>query len=167
MNSRSTRILWIFIFALLLGASSAHSMVFGLNLYGLSYHPDRKDSEGNKLNGLNPGVGIQWIIRETRRGILDMNNGFYKDSRNNAAEYVSVGYKFKVIESLSFGPALFVYHSSEYNGGRPILAPLPVISFRYKQISWNALYAPRFKATNRNSVFAFYATVYFRGKEKP
>jgi len=128
-------------------------------VYGLSYHPDLKDSEGNKLEGWNPGLGFSWNLRESSHLVWNLEGGLYRDSRKALAEYFSVSCKAKVIPAIRIGVALSLIHSDSYNQGHPILAPLPVITYWTKFVSVNFLYAPRYKDINKNSVFAIYATV--------
>ena len=140
-------------------SADAASERFGLTVYGFSYHPDLKDSQGNKLEGWNPGMGVSWNLKESERFVWNLEGGLYRDSSKDLAEYFSFSCKAKVIPSIRLGAALSLIHSVSYNQGRPILAPLPVATYWTKFVSVNFLYAPRYKEINKNSVFAIYATV--------
>ncbi len=152
---------WLVLVFVQLPMQQSNAGEIGVNIFGISYHPDGEDSEGNKLNGWNPGVGLNWIVRETPRSIFHLEGGLYTDSRKDLSEYVAGGYRFKIVEAVSIGAGVFLVHSSAYNGGRPVVAPLPMLCVRNKKVSGTIIYAPRYKDVNRNSVYAFYATFYF------
>ena len=145
-------------------ATCAGAGDFGINVHGFTYHPDREDSLGNKLQGINPGIGWNLVLRETRRTILANEGGIYRNSSGKAAEYVSLGFRVKLFRGLSVGPAFGVFHSSTYNLGEPVFAVLPVISYRYGRVALSAVYFPRYEDINRNAALTFYGTFYLSRK---
>ncbi len=139
---------------------------WGINIHGLSYHPDKTDSEGNKLHGFNPGIGLNYAFRDSGHWVLLTEGGIFSNSSQKAAEYVSLSARLKLYRGLSIGPELGVIHSSSYNMGDPILAPLPVVSFRYHRLAVSAIYFPRYKNVNRNASISAFATIYPAGKHR-
>jgi hypothetical protein len=133
---------------------------FGLNIYGLSFHLDRKDSSGKKFNEINPGLGMNYVFQNTSKHIVKMDAGLFKNSGSQLAEYVAMGYAYKLRNSLNVGGEVAFLHGKNYNNGRPSLGIVPMLSFRHETVSFNLLYLPRYKEVNRNSAFGLYATIH-------
>ena len=129
----------------------------GIDIFGFSYHPDRRDSSGKKLNEFNPGIGMNYIFHETNRSIFSADAGVYRDSGRNAAIFGAAGYRLK-FDRISLGGMVVVLKSDTFNNGNIVIAPLPVFSVRVRAWSFNATYLPQYKNVNRNDAFGFFAT---------
>jgi hypothetical protein len=138
---------------------NAHAYELGLNIHGLSYHPDRTDSSGERFHAFNPGFGARFVLSESRKHIWLVEGGIYSNSSGHTSKYLGVGYRLKLPARFEVGPTLALYQSPDQNSGKTFLAPLLVFSYRYKRILFHAVPVPRFKDVNRNAVVGFYATV--------
>src|SRR5689334_21421086 len=114
---------------LLLAASTTCRADLGLNLYGLSYHFDQdRARELDVDNQVNPGLGVRWRrVEENWDWFADA--GFYRDSGRNTAKLAGIGALWHAGESLRLGGALAALGSDTYNGGKPFIAPLPVVAY--------------------------------------
>src|ERR1700704_2885822 len=78
-----------------------------INVYGLSYHPDREAVHRRGLdNQVNPGLALHYAIDETPRGTTFLEAGSYQDSGANWAKFAGVGYQFKLGENWKIGGAV-------------------------------------------------------------
>jgi len=141
-------------------AGTVSASEFGINIYGISYHPDREDSQGNEFHEINPGAGIQWILTETKRNVWFLDGGLYRNSSAHAAEYFSFGYRYKLYRGIQIGAALALYHSKDQNQDEPFLAPLLLLSYRFRRVSIHLIPLPRYKDVNRNAAIGLYATIF-------
>ena len=137
---------------------------WGLNVHGLSYHPDRRDSAGNKFNEINGGLGANYIFHNSNHTLAVTEAGFYVNSQSHLTEYASVSWRYKLGTRWSLGAGASFFYSPTYNHGNPFVAPFPVLAFRVKRLALQTIYFPKYKKANENSVFGFYATIYFPGK---
>lgn len=149
------------IIVFILFAAGAYGAECGINFHGISYHPDRQDSQGNDLQAFNPGVGLNITFHPARRHQVLADGGGFRNSIGDIAEYASLGYRYRIVSKFYLGAALVLLRSSAVNQGDWLFAPLPVAAYRFRQWSFQMLYAPRFRDRNQNAVFAFYATWYF------
>jgi hypothetical protein len=134
----------------------------GINIYGISYHPERRDSNGRKFDELNPGVGINYIALEKSKSIFQVNAGIFKNSGGEAAQYIGGGYCYKIGKGFSAGGELVYFHSSSYNNGNSTLGIVPMASYRRNSLSFTLLYLPKYKNINRNMAFGFYGTIHLK-----
>ncbi|RME29540.1 MAG: hypothetical protein D6800_02520 [Candidatus Zixiibacteriota bacterium] len=155
------RSLCLLIFLLLTVAADAGAVEFGFNVYGLSYHPARRDYYGRPFNEVNPGLGINVILHEGRHAILFSEGGSYDDSFHQHARYLSLGYKYKLLPFFSAGMNVGYYHSRSVNYNRPVLAPVPMASLRIKFVSANVVYMPSYWGLNWFPAWGGYLTFYF------
>lgn len=140
----------------------------GFDLFGVSYHLDRRTASGERFHEFNPGLGIQFIPFERAQGLIFLEGGFYRDSFANTAKFMSFGGKYKIIEPLSLGVGITVCQSPSFNRGHPVLAPIPFLTYRYKRVSLTMVYLPESENINDYASLAFYATVWpFSGKDAP
>jgi hypothetical protein len=137
---------------------------WGLNLHGLSYHPDRRDSEGKKFNEINGGLGANYIFHNSHHTLAVTEAGFYVNSQSNLTEYASLSWRYKLGTRWSLGAGASFFYSPSYNHGDPFVAPFPVLAFRVKRLALQSIYFPKYKKANENSVFGLYATIYFPRK---
>jgi hypothetical protein len=138
---------------------NAQAYEFGLNIHGLSYHPDRTDSSGKRFREFNPGLGGRFVLSESSKHIWLAEGGIYSNSSGHTSKYVGGGYRLKLPARFEVGPTLALYQSPDQNSGKTFLAPLLVFSYRYKRMLFHVVPVPRFKEINRNAVVGFYATV--------
>ncbi|MEX0958576.1 MAG: hypothetical protein WDZ63_04760 [Burkholderiales bacterium] len=97
-----------------------------LNIYGLSYHPDREAVDRRNLdNEFNPGLGLHHELTDSARGVSFAEVGAYHDSGRNWAKFAGLGYQFKLGERLKIGGAIAAMHSKTYNGGVGFVAMIP------------------------------------------
>lgn len=134
----------------------------GINIYGLSYHPDRKDSSGRTFNEFNPGVGLNYIALEKSRGIFQLDAAIFKNSGGKATQYIGAGYRYKIGRGFSAGGEFVYFHSSTYNNGDGALGMIPLVAYRRNLFSFNFMYLPKYKNINRNSAFGLYGTIHLR-----
>jgi len=129
-----------------------------VNFYGFSYHPDQADSNGNHFHGWNPGLGAQYTFLHHDRHRLLMDGGIYHNSSAHRSEYISAGYRLRVIYGFEFGPMVALYHSPDQNSGKAFIAPLLVLAYHYKRITMQVVPVPKYKDVNRNAAVGMYFT---------
>ena len=133
-----------------------------LNVYGLSYHPDRETVHRLNLdNEVNPGLGLHYEFSDTERGITFGEIGAYQDSGANLAKFVALGYQFKFAKRWRIGGAFAVVHSRTYNDGVTFLAMIPLITYDLGRIKFNATYLPKLGHYNEVDAFGFYISIPF------
>ena len=131
-----------------------------INVYGLSYHPDREAVHRRGLdNQVNPGLALHYAIDETPRGTTFVEAGSYKDSGSNWAKFAGVGYQFKLGESWKLGGALALMDSPTYNRGATFIGMIPLVTYDLGLIKVNAVYFPKVANYNQIAAFGFYLSV--------
>ena len=131
-------------------------------MYGAAYHPDRDTVHRKNLdNEFNPGLGLHYDFRDTKRGITFGEVGAYKDSGSNLAKFVSLGYQFKFGERWKIGGALAVVQSQTYNDGVTFLGMFPLVTYDAGPVKLNAVYFPKFGEFNEVAAFGFYISIPF------
>jgi hypothetical protein len=156
-HRRRPEIYLLFLLLLLLFAKPAAANPWGLDIFGLSYHIDRFDSEGRAMNDFNPGIGAHYDLRETKHSLIMLDSGIYYSSGRSLAEFGAIGWQRKW-RILRFGPALSVFHSASYNKGHLFAAPLFLFSVRVSPLTFTVLPIPRYKHKNRNAAIGFFTT---------
>ena len=135
---------------------------FNLNVYGISYHPDREGARRSQVdNEFNKGLGLGYEFHNNDQGVAFLEAGFYEDSRRNWAKFAGPAYQFKFGDRWRLGGALMVIQSQTYNNGRTFVAPIPLLTYDLGIVKLNALYAPRFRQKSDFSVFGFYVSIPF------
>ncbi len=157
--TRGMKIIAFLFFILFFLNFPVHAYEFGINVHGLSYHPDRTNSEGERFREWNPGFGGRFIFSECRRHVWLAEAGLYSNSTGHVSKYVAGGYRFKLPAGFELGPSLALYQSPDQNSGKTFFAPLLVFSFRYKRMLFHVIPVPKYKEVNRNAAVGFYATV--------
>lgn len=131
-----------------------------LNVYGLAYHPDRETVHRENLdNEFNPGLGLQYELRNTDRGITFAQLGSYYDSGSNWATFLALGYQWKWGEKWRFGGALAAMNSPTYNNGVAFIGMFPVVTYDMGPVKLNAVYFPKVANYNEVAAFGFYLSV--------
>ncbi|PWT90403.1 MAG: hypothetical protein C5B54_07220 [Acidobacteria bacterium] len=145
-------------FLLLFFAHAVSAAELGINIHGVSYHPNHS---GNELNDWNPGIGVHYLFYVHGRNSLAAEGGIFENSSKDPAGYAALTYRFRVWYGLQLGIGFTFLKSSSVNHGSAVVVPLPVIGYRYHSVSIQMLYAPRVRDKNRNSVYSVYGTYYF------
>ena len=131
-----------------------------LNVFGLSYHPDRTGTRDRHLdNELNPGLGLNYEFHNDARGVATLDAGFLKDSGRNWTKFAGAGYQFKLGDRWRLGADLLAIHSQTYNNGRGFVAPIPHLTYDFGPMKLNAIYVPAVREFVQFSVFSFYLTI--------
>jgi hypothetical protein len=131
----------------------------GLNLYGVSKHLNKLQmSYQPKLNESNPGLGLTMNFVHVKHAVVFMEAGFFEDSFKNTATYVSAGYRFPICRYVLLGFHLAIYDSKSVNG--TVLAPIPIITFRYHALAIHAIYLPKYESINPFHTIGAYLTLY-------
>jgi hypothetical protein len=131
-----------------------------LNVYGLSYHPDREAVHRLNLdNQVNSGLGLHYELDNDERGSTFAEVGTYRDSGRNWAKFLGLGYQFKFGERWRIGGALAAMHSRTYNGGVGFVGMIPLITYDIGRIKLNAVYFPKFGDYNQVDAFGFYISI--------
>lgn len=132
----------------------------GFNFYGLSYHTNRRAAKSLNFNEFNPGFGASFSFLQFSTGYAFVEGGMFKDTFDETASYVGLGYKQKLAGGLFIGAMPLYYTSLSVNKGQSLLAIVPAVSFRFGLLSANLVYMPRKEPVNRYSWVGFYLTVY-------
>ena len=144
---------------LLAFAPQLEGVELGLNLYGVCKHLNQRQMFYQpKLNESNPGLGLTMNFVHVRHAVVFMEGGFFEDSFKNTATYVSIGYRFPICRYVLIGFHLAIYDSKSING--PVLAPIPIITFRYHALAIHAIYLPKYESINPYHIIGAYLTLY-------
>lgn len=133
-----------------------------LNVYGLSYHPDREAVHRLDLgNQVNPGLGLHYVLDQNARGVTFVELGGYYDSGRSWAKFIGLGYQFKVGKRWRVGGALAAMHSQTYNDGIGFVGMIPLVTYDLGRVTLNAAYYPKFGHYNEVAAFGFYISIPF------
>jgi hypothetical protein len=131
-----------------------------LNVYGLSYHPDRETAHRLRVdNEINPGLGLHYELTESPRGISFAEAGAYYDSGRNWAKFAGLGYQFKLGEHWRAGGSIALMHSKTYNDSTGFVAVIPLITYDFGNVKLNAAYYPKFAHYNDIAAFGVYLSI--------
>jgi hypothetical protein len=95
-------------------------------------------------------------VSENKRGIQFVEAGFYRDSVSRLAKIAGMGYQF-VRRALACSAAGWCVQSDTYNGGTPVIAPLP-IAYDLGRAKLNAVFAPHHGTYDPFATLGFYFT---------
>ena len=133
-----------------------------VNIYGLSYHPDREAVHQKNLdNQFNPGIGLHYTLTDSPRGNFFVEAGAYYDSGSAWAQFAGLGYQFKVSRRWRIGGAVAVVNSPTYNRGTTFVGMIPLITYDLGRIKLNAVYFPKIANYNEVEIFGFYLSFPF------
>ncbi|MCI0443052.1 hypothetical protein L0152_07525 [bacterium] len=162
MNKVFLILIFIFAFA---STVNAAPLELGVNFYGFSYHPDRKDSRGYNFREWNPGLGYHLNFFDNKHAILFADAGLFLNSVSKSTAFSLAGAEMKLFSGLSGGALGGIVYSPAYNSGKVVVALLPSVSFRYESLRFNCTYIPKYKDVNRNSAFGFSVTWFVVGRK--
>jgi hypothetical protein len=130
-----------------------------INVYGLSYHPDRQAvHEQNLDNQINPGLALHYELSGSERGSTFLEAGAYKDSGSNWAKFAGLGYQFK-FGNWRIGGAVAAVNSATYNRGTTFVGMIPLVTYDLGRIKVNATYFPKIANYNEVDAFGFYLSI--------
>ena len=133
-----------------------------LNVYGLSYHPDRETVHRRNLNNqVNPGLALHVVLDDDARGTTFAEAGAYYDSGSNWAKFMGVGYQFKLGDHWRIGGQVALVDSKTYNRGAAFVGMIPLVTYDLGRVKLNAVYFPKVANYNQVDAFGFYLTIPF------
>jgi hypothetical protein len=127
-------------------------------IYGLSYHPDKRNKQDNEQNW---GLGVNYEFFEDTQGVGFVEAGVYRDSGSNLAKYGGAGYQFKLGKNWRIGAMLVGVQSQSYHEGRFFIAPIPVVTYDFGIVKLNAIYIPRYRDYNQFAAFGLMFSIPF------
>lgn len=134
-----------------------------LNVYGLSFHPNRAAARRLGVdNGFNPGLGLRYAIDDNVQGVTFAEAGIYHDSGRNRAKYAALGYQFHLGDRWQIGGALAAFQSRTYNRGSAFVALIPALTYDMGPVKLNAVYMPKFGRYNTVDTVGIYVSIPFR-----
>lgn len=157
MHSKYTAAILIMLclLGLWLWMSPAQADEFRLNIYGLSYHPDRATVKKYHVdNQTNPGLALNYTFSNG----LFAEIGAYEDSGYSQANFLSAGYYHR-FGRFRAGGALVLLDSDTYNNGRPFVAPIPSVAVDVGRVRLHAVYFPKVSGFSRIEAYGVYLSV--------
>ncbi len=147
------------ILLLFAGCACAQGGEAGLNIFGLSYHFERdKAKELGHDNEINPGIGLRYRFPGGQDFDWFGDGGVYRDSARNTAVYAGGGVLWKLTDNLRVGGALSFFYSDTYNQGDPFIAPIPLLVYDWRAVSFNMVYFPKISGVNELNTLGFWLT---------
>lgn len=89
-----------------------------------------------------------------------MDAGAYHDSGRNTALHAALGvqWPFDQHKAWCIGAANTAFNSDTYNIGDPLIAPLPLLSWRLERVALNLTHFPKVSGFNDIHTTAFFPT---------
>ncbi len=128
----------------------------GLNLFGLSYHLDRRDQSGERFNEFNPGAGASFIFLERGKSHYSIEGGIFVDSFHKRATYFVLGYEYDLFKSVGIGLVFGIYDSRTVSSSGAIVAAAPFAAIHYRRLCLRIVHLPEFPGINPYPSFASY-----------
>lgn len=145
--------------------SEASANEFGVNLYGFSYHILKEYQSRDRLNEVNTGIGFRATFGGKNSSRLFFEGGRFKDTFENTAKYMSIGFLLKIIYQLRVGVNGAMYTTESVRGGDAFFIPIPIASYTLWRLTVNGVYLPKYQRTNPFHTLGFYLTIrLFEGK---
>jgi len=139
--------------------SDVYANSLGINLYGVSYHFLNHNQSRDRLNEFNPGLGLRASFGTDSTNIFFIEGGSFKDTFNNQAKYLSIGYLIRVWKQLRVGLNAAVYTTRSINSGEAFFAPIPLASYTSGPLTLNVTYLPKYRGVNPYTILGAYATI--------
>ena len=137
---------------------SANSV--GINIYGLSRHFDLGYTSRDRINEVHPGYGLRVTNVSCRGHIFFAEGGIFKDTFENKAKYIALGYKLRLWNQLRLGLMVGPYNTESINRGSTIMAGIPTMTFRVWRVTLNGVYLPKYEGINPYKIIAGYLTIH-------
>ena len=134
---------------------------WAVNIYGISYHFERDVARSiDADNEFNPGLGLRKGLWKSESGKhrVHAEAGVYYDSGERWAKTADVTYQYQFLPNFWAGAGLFFFHTRTYNGGDPVLVPLPIVAYDFGRAELNLGYAPKWGELNRINTLAAFLT---------
>ena len=153
----------ILVISLLVLTAQAHAGT-GINLYGLSWHPDRDEVERYDYQETHPGLGFQRDVMVGERSRLALEAGILDDSSRNLNFHGGLSYRHQAWGPLWAGAALFISGSKSDFDGEPVgaLLPLATLVTDLGELSWT--YVPDTSRHHDSGAVLMYATLFPWGR---
>jgi hypothetical protein len=139
------------------GTISANEL--GVNLYGVSYHFLKPNQSREYLNEFNPGLGIRANFGGRNTSQLFFEGGSYKDTFDNQARYLSIGFLLRVIQQFRVGLNAAAYTSESVRNGDVVFAPVPIVAYSLGPVTGNVVYLPKYGGINAYNTLGAYVTI--------
>lgn len=139
--------------------SEVRANEFGVNLYGISYHFLRESQSRDPFNEVNTGIGFRATFGGRNSSRLFFEGGRFKDTLENTAKYMSIGFLLKIIHQFRVGLNGAIYTSKSIRNGNAFFAPLPIASYSLWRVTVNGVYMPKYQGTNPYHTLGFYLTI--------
>jgi len=158
--SSAARLLgWLLPF-LLLAVPPLEAGEIGLDIFGFSYHFDRRDETGKRFNEFNYGAGGRYILYSHERSSYSLEGAIYYDSFRYTAKFGAFGYDYRIIEQLSLGVLVGLIDSRSVSASGWIIGAVPLLRYRWRAASFNLIYLPEFPGINEFPGVATYLTIW-------
>lgn len=132
----------------------------GINLYGLSYHLDRRDQEGSSFNEINLGIGAHLSMLEKNRSRYYVEGAILLDSYRRRATYFCVGYQYRIVAGLNCGVLMGLYDSRSVDPDGAVVAAAPLLAYSFGSVVVQVVHLPAFAGINPYPSFASYLTIF-------
>jgi len=149
--------------SLLVIAAAAYAGT-GINLYGLSWHPDRGEVEANDWREVHPGLGLQHDLMAGDRSRLSLEAGVLDDAARNLNYHGGLSYRHQAWGPLWAGAALFIAGSKSDYDGEPVGALLPLATLVTDLGELNWTYVPDADRRHDSGALLMYATLFPWGR---
>jgi len=136
----------------------------GVNLYGLSYHPDRDETSTYGYNETNWGLGLQYDLVVGARSRLYLQGGGLSDSLENLNLHGGISYRHQAWGPLWAGASLFITGTKSDYDGEPVAGALPFLAFVTKPVELSWTYLPDASGRRGTGGILMYATVFPAGR---
>lgn len=140
---------------------------FGVNLYGFSYHILNEYQSRDRLNEFNLGIGARATFGRPNTSNVFIEVGSFKDTFENQAKYMSIGFLLKIIDKFKVGLNASAYSTESTRGGEVFFAPIPIATYTIGPVTANGVFLPKYGRTNPYNTIGFYLTVrMFKGSSR-
>ncbi len=143
-----------------LPTATASAGELGIDLFGLSYHLDRRDDSGRRFNEFNYGLGVNYTFFSNDRSRYYLEGAIYHDSYNYTARFGAVGYDYRLFDQLYFGLIVGLIDSRSVSDAGSIVGAVPMLRYRWSRVTFNLVHIPKFPGINGYPSFATYLTLW-------
>ncbi len=127
---------------------------FGLTLYGVSFHLERRDETGYRFNEINPGLGLQYLFHERGKSEYSLESGILLDSYRRRASYFVLGYRYTLLRNFGVGLVFGLYDSRAVSESGAIVAGAPYLALDFNNATLRFYHLPEFPGINPYPSFA-------------